>query len=356
MSHNDTLREPLVMSNDDEENEFIEEIRSTARLLMRVELVLQPIMFLVGLVNLKGALGVIPSVVQIGTIVVSYFLQFKTLNKAPSAGTWRAATDALINKKERIASVQTCVPRFIANVVMNYSLFWAGMAASLVAGQSYHLWTPCDGRVWTEAWSDVPFVGHVTGPLSRVMDVPVVLTLFSVVQYVFLIFAFWMTTFEEVWKPDGAGFMMHLMDLGNMPLFSALSEQVLCQQAFGDKSHLFRHLRLVVVVSAHVWIKTSLLTMTWSRATYLERFNIFVPLLLTMGSKSYSTLREETAFIKYIYSYSFSCCYFLCHFPAAAVLAIPALVVLACAARLAGIAFCPCHYLNLTSGCVPCVC
>merc|ERR1712136_726805 len=151
---------------------------------------------------------------------------------APSAGWWRTATDALFNENERIASVETCVPRFIANVVMNYSLFWAGMAASLVAGQSYHLWTPCDGRVWTEAWSDVPFVGHVTGPLSRVMDVPVVLTLFSVVQYVFLIFAFWMTTFEEVWKPDGAGFMMHLVDLGNMPLFSALSEQVLCQQAF----------------------------------------------------------------------------------------------------------------------------
>ena len=53
---------------------------------MRVELVLQPIMFLVGLVNLKGALGVIPYVVEIGTIVVSYFLQFKTLNKAPSVG------------------------------------------------------------------------------------------------------------------------------------------------------------------------------------------------------------------------------------------------------------------------------
>ena len=199
MSHNDTLREPLVMSND----EFFEEMRSTARLLMRLELVLQPIMFLVGLVNLKGALGVIPYVVQIGTIVVSYFLQFKTLNKAPSAGTWRTATDALINEKERIASVQTCVPRFIANVVMNYSLFWAGMAASLVAGQSYHLWTPCDGRVWTEAWSDVPFVGHVTGPLSRVLDVPVVLTLFSVVNYVFLIFAFRKTTEEArnlVWR------------------------------------------------------------------------------------------------------------------------------------------------------------
>ena len=121
MSHNDTLREPLVMSNDDEENEFIEETRSTARLLMRVELVLQPIMFLVGLVNLKGALGVIPYVVQVGTIVVSFFLQFRTLNRAPLTGMWRRAADALINEKERIASVETCVPRFIANV--GYELF-----------------------------------------------------------------------------------------------------------------------------------------------------------------------------------------------------------------------------------------
>ena len=88
-------------------------------------------MFLVGLVNLKGPLGVIPYVVQIGTIVV---LQFQTLNKAPPAGTWRRATNALINEKDCIARVETCVPRFIANVVMNYSLFWAGMATSLVAG------------------------------------------------------------------------------------------------------------------------------------------------------------------------------------------------------------------------------
>ena len=359
MSHNDTLREPLVIST----YEFFEEMRSTARLLMRVELVLQPIMFLVGLVNLKGALGVIPYVVQIGTIVVSYFLQFKTLNKAPSAGTWRRATDALFNENERIASVETCVPRFIANVVMNYSLFWAGMAASLVAGQSYHLWTPCDGRVWTEAWSDVPFVGHVTGPLSRVLDVPVVLTLFSGVKYVFLILAFRKTTEEArifgrlVWKGEDAAFMMQLMDLGNMPLFSALCEQVSNEEALGrvEKSHMFRHLRLVVVGSAHVWVKTSLLTMTWSRATYLERFNIVVPLLLTMGSKSYSTLQEETAAIKFFRRES-SCCFKIFTFFFMAVSAIPGLVVLACAARLAGIAFCPCHYLNLTSGCVPCVC
>ena len=159
MSHNDTLREPLVTSNDEEDLEFLEKMRSTARLLMKVELVLQPIMYLVGRVNLKGALGVIPYIVQIGTIVVSFFLQFKTLNEAPSAGVWRRAADALINEKDRIASVETCVPRIIANVVMNYSLFWAGMAASLVAGQSCHLWTPCDRRVWTEAWSDVPFLG-----------------------------------------------------------------------------------------------------------------------------------------------------------------------------------------------------
>merc|ERR1719383_1339577 len=118
-------------------------------------------MFLVGLVNLKGALGGIPYVVQIGTIVASYFLQFRTLNRA--RGKWRKAADVLINEKFRIAGVKTCVPIVISHVVMNYSLFWAGMAASLVAGQSYHLWTPCDARVWTEAWSDVPLLGHLAG-------------------------------------------------------------------------------------------------------------------------------------------------------------------------------------------------
>ena len=374
MSHSDILREPLVMSNDEEDLEFIDEMRSTARLLMSVELVLQPIMYFVGRVNLKGALGVVPYVVQVGTIVASFFLQYstlkRTLNRAPLTGVWRRAADALINEKDRIASVETCVPRFIAVVVMNYSLFWAGMAASLVAGQSYHLWTPCDGRVWTEAWSDVPFVGHVTGPLSRVLDVPVVLTLFSVLNYVILIVAFRVTTEDTtisvdlLWKSKVD--VMDVMDLGNIPLFSALCEQVFWreQPVVGTlKSHCYRHLRLSVVGSAHVWVKTSLLAMTFSRATHLETFNIVVPLLLTMGSKAYSTLQVETAAINLASESSTeysSCCdlfkFFFIWAILLAVFAIPGLVVLACTTRLAGIVFCPCHYLNLISGCVPCVC
>ena len=45
-------------------------------------------------------------------------------------------------------------------------------------------------RAGVDSWSDVPFLGDVTGPLSRVLDVPVVLTLFSVVNYGILILAF----------------------------------------------------------------------------------------------------------------------------------------------------------------------
>ena len=109
MSSTDTLREPLVTPDDDEDNlrekekEFQEEMVSRAMLLMKVELVLQPIMFLVGLVNLKGASGVIPSVVQTGTIVVSFLC------------------------------VKTCVPRIFANVVMNFSLF-LGRNGSVTGG------------------------------------------------------------------------------------------------------------------------------------------------------------------------------------------------------------------------------
>ena len=104
--------------------------------------------------------------------------------------------------------------------------------------------------------------------------------------------------------------------------------------------HIFRHLRLVVVGSAHVWIKTSLLTMTWSRATYFERFNIVVPLLPTAARPS-APWKWETVAIKMIRVESFSCCEFFIFFPIMAVSAIPGLVVLACAARLAGIAFLP---------------
>ena len=195
--------------------------------------------------------------------------------------------DGLTREKERIASVETCVPRIIAKVALNYSLFLAGMAASLVAGQSYHQWTPCDGRVWTEAWSEVPFVGHVTEPLSRVLHVPVMLTLFSAVDYGILSWAFRETTeareLLSSWGPDGAA---HVMDLGNLPVFSALCREVFRE----DGVHTLRHLQFVVVGWPHVWIKTTLLTLTWSRATHLERLNIVAALLLTMGSMSWSTL------------------------------------------------------------------
>ena len=72
-----------------QERVYREDLRSTARQLIKVELVLQPIMFLVGFVNLKGAFGVVPYVVQVGTIAVSFLFQFRTF--AQGAVGWKVA-------------------------------------------------------------------------------------------------------------------------------------------------------------------------------------------------------------------------------------------------------------------------
>ena len=83
---------------------------------------------------------------------------------------------------EKVVGYGTRVPKLLTHVALHYSLYWAGMGATLVAGQSYSMWTHDDQGKWVKAWSQVPAVGDVTGALFGWLNVPVILTIYAVIN------------------------------------------------------------------------------------------------------------------------------------------------------------------------------
>ena len=282
--------------------------------------------------------GYLPCLIQISTIIFSYWVQVKTLKKAPPSMVENFL------EAEEVVGYDTRVPKLLTNVAMNYSLYWAGMGATLVAGQSFSMWTHDDQGKWVKAWSQVPAVGDVTGALFGWLSVPVILTIYAVINYGILVIAY-RSICNSVYMD------MDSMDLANLPLFSAFLEK-----RDEDHVHVNRHLRLCLIAGPHIWVKTSLLAMSWQSSSRFEKANIMVPLFLTMGSKVYSqvhfyknttcaeietNIRDETTG-KRVYTLFF---YLF--------LNTPALFVTACVIKLVGIFACSTtHLLNLTSGCV----
>ena len=122
-------------------------------------------------------------------------LDYHLLVLGPSEDLEKGATldqDTVENflETERVVGYDTRVPKLLTHVAMNYSLYWAGMGATLVAGQSFSMWTHDDQGKWVKAWSQVPAVGDVTGALFGWLSVPVILTIYAVINYGILVIAY----------------------------------------------------------------------------------------------------------------------------------------------------------------------
>ena len=275
-------------------------------------------------------------------IIFSYWVQVKTLKKAPL--DYRDTVENFL-ETERVVGYDKRVPKLLTHVALNYSLYWAGMGATFVAGQSFSMWTHDDKGKWVKAWSQVPAVGDVTGVLFGWLSVPVILTIYAVINYDILVMQYLCV------NSDPENMHMQFADLANLPLFSAFLKKL-----SEDHFHLFRHLRMCLIAGPRIWVKTSLLAMSWQSSSRFEKANIMVPLFLTMGSKVYSqvhfyknatcadiqtSIRDGTTGqrVYTLFFYLF--------------LNTPALFVTACVFKLVGIFACPTtHLLNLTSGCV----
>ena len=319
------------------------EILHSAKILVGVEMLLQPSMYVLGLVLGLGhsmqhsVWEYLPYLIQISTIIFSYWVQVKTLKKSPSQ-------HIVVNflETEKVVGSDTRVPKLLTHVAMNYYLYWAGMGATLVAGQSFSMWTHDDQGKWVKAWIQVPAVGDVTGALFSWLSVPVIVTIYAVINYGILVFALLLILFEN--QVD-----LYFMDLGNLPLFSAFVEK-----RDEARAHVLRHLRMCLIAGPHIWVKTSLLAMSWQSSSRFENANIMVPLFLTMGSKVYSQFNVIKNWICAELPNDFrdatagDRCFmlFICLFSNT-----PALFVTACVFKLVGIFACPTtHLLNLTSG------
>ena len=222
-------------------------------------------------------LGYLPYLIQISTIIFSYWVQVKTLKKAPPS--MRNTVENFL-ETEKVVGYDTRVPKLLTHVALNYSLYWAGMGATLVAGQSFSMWTHDDQGKWVKAWSQVPAVGDVTGVLFGWLSVPVILTIYAVINYGILVMQYLCV------NSDPENMHMQFADLANLPLFSAF-----LKKRDGEDTHLLRHLRMCLIAGPHIWVKTSLLAMSWQSSSRFEKANIMVPLFLTMGSKVYSQVQ-----------------------------------------------------------------
>ena len=334
-----------LLAPEDQTVEFKKEMRDSAKILVAVEMLLQPSMYVLGLVlglvhSIQHSVwAYLPYLIQISTIIFSYWVQVKTLKKAPPSS--QDIVEQFV-ETEKVVGYDTRVPKLLTHVAMNYSLYWAGMGATLVAGQSFSIWTHDDQGKWVKAWSQVPAVGDVTGVLFGWLSVPVILTIFAVVNYGILVIAY---------HSIDISLDMQYADPANLPLFSALLEW----QDEEDK-HFSRHFRLCLIAGAHIWVKTSLLAMSWQSSSRFEKANIMVPLFLTMGSKVYSQVQvyKNATCADFWTSNSdgttgerVRTLFFLLFVNT------PALFVTACVFKLVGIFACPTtHLLNLTSGCV----
>ena len=174
----------------------------------------------------------------------------------------------------------------------------------------------------------------------REVSVPVILTIYAVINCGILVFTYLDNTVDT----DSA-------DLNKLPLFSAFLEK-----RERHDVHEFRHVRMCLIAGPHIWVKTSLLAMSWRSSSRFEKANIMVPLFLTMGSKVYSQVqaykdywcnRFQTGFRNGTKGDRVCLLVFFLFWNT------PALFVTACVVKLVGIFACPTtHLLNLTSGCV----
>ena len=158
---------------------------------MTLEVLLQPMVFAIGFCNSTNEfMVVVPYIMQVAAILFSLWLQRRVLQKPPSEGPWHNAVNKLMTGTVKFAGFDV---RHLTNidfeVLLNYSIYWAGMAHSLAAGQSWSLWTPEHQATWVASWRAVPFLGGVFGFFSQLFTIPLLLTLLTSLHYVLLIVA-----------------------------------------------------------------------------------------------------------------------------------------------------------------------
>ena len=339
-----------------------------ATFLMTLEVLLQPMVFAIGFCNSTNPfMVVIPYIMQVAAILFSLWLQRRVLQKPPSEGPWHNAVHKLMTGTVKFAGFDV---RHLTNidfeVLLNYSIYWAGMADSLAAGQSWSLWTPEHQATWVASWRAVPFLGGVFGFFSQLFTIPLLLTLLTSLHYVLLIVA--LISVSRDINVFGQKDREHSSrntelsdlgnyDVGNLPLFSAV-----CSCHFEERGlpafHRIRHTYKVCFVAApHTWLKMDLLAMSWAGSSLTEKFTLMLAIFLQMVNKVSSVIQANVGYYHdmWLEPNSFGFRRMLENFKWvfwALCCQVPLLVFVGCCWKFVGIWACRSHYINLTTGCV----
>ena len=300
-------------------------MRDSAKILMKVEMLLQPSMYVLGLVlglvhSMQHSVwGSLPYLLQISTIIFSYWVQMKTLKNAPPFSSFRNTVEGCrVRYQSAEAAYQRCSKQF--PLLGGY-------------GQVFGMWTHDDEGKWVKAWSQLPAVGHVTGALSGWLSVPVILTIHAVINY----------GISRVGFPR---------------------EHKVCGDAVRGSCQLrpaWRSCRKILVNSTGVVTfdcVLQVLTFGSRRASWPCRGNRAVasrrrtswfrcssPWVVGSSARCSSTKKSRAPISPQVIGGSALVCFLFAN--------IPALFVTACVFKLVGIFACSTtHLLNLTSGCV----
>ena len=356
------------------EDSFRRDMLRTANVLVMLEAILQPIMFAIGYgVHGNGIMVFASYFIQVSAILFSLWLQRKILQNPPLEGSWCAAVDTLMGGTVKVAGFDVpYLKKIDYEVLLNYSIYWAGMADSLSAGQSWYVWTPGYQSTWVRSWSEVPLLGGILGFLAQWCSIPHMLTLLSTINYILLILAMVYLNFDRsgVWRPNADSLFNSntdrsmqelrgekgLYDVGNLPLFSAVCS---CHLAVvGQLDYLgMRHLWKVCLIAApHTWLKMDLLAMSWVTSRWTQKLNLMFAIFLQMTNKVISVIEynkevyeqrrwPHTVGCRSLPAYLFWFFLFL-------LVQWPLFVFLGCCWKLMGICLCKSHYINVTTGCV----
>ena len=126
------------------------------------------------------------------------------------------------------------------------------------------------------------------GPLSQVLTVSVVLTMFSIINFLFLVYAISLICVKFVERHGEP--LRGLVDLGNLPLLSSLLSETERYRGTGEKTvsyHAMRHIRMCILAGPHVWVKTSLLSISWAKSSTAEKLNMVLADFCDDGRQNY---------------------------------------------------------------------
>jgi hypothetical protein len=271
----------------------------------------------------------------------------------------------------------------------NFVLYWVGMGSALVAGQSFALWS--DDRVqadWQNSWKQVPTFGGSLSTIAVVIGIPPLLSLFAILYWIYIAIGYkaWEAAYSkgcgkpfldrDEWSLQDAHVFWHSLaqsfDVAHIAVLSTLCIQANASflrrrvrehdfpgrslSITGEDERFLRFYRIAFVNGPQLWLKVSLLGLTWNNLTWVAKVNMLMPVSLTLAGKvpaMFSQCRFVCRSVKDELANTYKSPYWMRVTTARLIALLVALFFyVGSVLKLVGVFHCKAHIFNLASGCV----